>query len=166
MSKSSYLPFTLSCLESGCSDVSQVMDAHQSCILGSHAGSLHQELLVTKLHTIQPSYSLQRQQGGRKKIIIKKHSLKCCDKQAFRHHPSLNTKLKKHWLSTWALQPLLLCWTPYLVVKVDINIFAESVSFRQASGTVLHQVEGLQGAKWCQQLLHLEHKRLRSKNQA
>lgn len=75
-------------------------------------------------------------------------------------------KVKKHWLSTWALQPLLLCWTPYLVVKVDINIFAEGVSFRQASGTVLHQIEGLQGAKWCQQLLHLEHKRLKSKNQA
>lgn len=37
--------------------------------------------------------------------------------------------------------------TRYLVVKVDINIFAEGVSFRQASGTVLHQVKGLQGAK-------------------
>lgn len=55
-------------VESGCSNEFQVvMDSHQSGVLGSHASSLHQELLVTKLHTIQPSNSLQEQQGGRRK---------------------------------------------------------------------------------------------------
>lgn len=124
----------LSGMRSGCSDELCVIDAHQSCILGSHTGSLHQELLVTKLHTIQSSNGLQQQPGGRKKkpkhscAVTREH----CVKQLF---------------STRALQPPPPCWTRYLVIKVDVNIFAEGVSFGQASGTVLHQVKGLQGAK-------------------
>lgn len=68
-------------MKSGCSYSFQVVDAHQSCILRSHAGSLHQELLVAKLHTIQPSNGLQQQRGGGEKQT--KHSLMCCAKGAF-----------------------------------------------------------------------------------
>merc|ERR1719354_582616 len=42
-----------------------------------------------------------------------------------------------------------------LIVHVDVHIFTEGVSFREASGTVLNKVESLQGAKGCQKLLHL-----------
>ena len=35
-------------------------------------------------------------------------------------------------------------WHGYLVVEVDVNVFTEGVSFREAGGAVLHQVEGLQ----------------------
>lgn len=49
--------------------------------------------------------------------------------------------------------------TSYLVIKVYINIFTEGISFRQACGTVLHQVEGLQGPKGRQQLLHLRQRK-------
>ena len=36
------------------------------------------------------------------------------------------------------------CCNGYLVVEVDVNVFTEGVSFREAGGAVLHKVEGLQ----------------------
>lgn len=36
----------------------QHLDTYQSGVLGSHTGSLDQELLVSQLHTIQPSNCL------------------------------------------------------------------------------------------------------------
>ena len=43
----------------------------------------------------------------------------------------------------------------HLIVDIDIHVFTEGVSFREACGAVLNQVEGLQGAEGRQQLLHL-----------
>lgn len=37
----------------------QPLDTYQSGVLRSHAGSLHQELLVSQLHAVQPSNSLK-----------------------------------------------------------------------------------------------------------
>lgn len=47
---------------------------------------------------------------------------------------------------------------PYLICDIDVHIFTEGITFRQASGTVLHQVESLQGPKGSEQLLDLMEK--------
>lgn len=105
----------------------QQLETHQSGVLGAHAGSLHQELLVSQLHAVQPGNSLQRYQ----RLFT----------------PSWN---KLHWCTFFSVV------THYLIIQVDVNIFTESVSFRQACGAVFHQIKGLQRAKWCQQFFHLE----------
>lgn len=98
-----------------------VLDTHQSGVLGSHAGSLHQQLLVSQLHTVQPSDGLER------------------DPPADHVYPR-NSKQQLR-----GPQPSLTVCGAYLVVEVDVNVFAEGVAFRQACGAVFHQVEGLQG---------------------
>lgn len=40
-----------------------LMYTHQSSVLGSHTGSLHQQLLVSELHAIQSCNSLQKHQS-------------------------------------------------------------------------------------------------------
>ena len=138
--------------------------AYVLCVLGTDAGALHDQLFVSQLHAIKTSTSLPNKTKVSQPQNLSSHATewttcKIATYTAISNIISSQVYLERQVPITIIANDLWFNqWTGfYLVGDIWIDIFAESVTLRETSGGILHQIESFKWSKWRQQLLHLKH---------